>query len=144
MKEIVLFQNEKEVKFGKVLCFILPTYLTSLFNTLYTIIDGIFLSNYAGPTALAAINIVYPLVNILYGIALVFATGGSSLMAIAMGSGENKEFRSRNSRAERGRISDIFLSRECASPGGFLFDRKWSNFLSNKKSLFHFKYMKQA
>lgn len=57
---------------------------------------------------------------------------------------KNKEFRSRNSRAERGRISDIFLSRECASPGGFLFDRKWSNFLSNKKSLFHFKYMKQA
>lgn len=47
---------------------------------------------------------------------------------------KNKEFRSRNSRAERGRISDIFLSRECASPGGFLFDRKWSNFLSNKKS----------
>lgn len=91
MKEIVLFQTEKEVKFGKVLCFILPTYLTSLFNTLYTIIDGIFVSNYAGSTALAAINIVYPLVNILYGIALAFATGGSSLMAIAMGSGDQKK-----------------------------------------------------
>ena len=36
----------------------------------------------------------------------------------------NKEFSLRISRAERGRISDIFLSRECASPGGFLFDRK--------------------
>lgn len=91
MKENVLLQNEKEVKFGKVLCFILPTYLTSLFNTLYTIIDGIFVSNYAGSTALAAINIVYPLVNILYGIALVFAIGGSSLMAIAMGSGDQKK-----------------------------------------------------
>ncbi len=76
--------------FGAVLLFALPTWLTSLFNTLYTIVDGIFVSRYAGTDALAAINTVYPLVNILTAAALLFATGGSAIAAIALGSGDQK------------------------------------------------------
>jgi hypothetical protein len=72
--------------FGAVLLFALPTWLTSLFNTLYTIVDGIFVSRYAGTDALAAINTVYPLVNILTAAALLFATGDSAIAAIALGS----------------------------------------------------------
>jgi Na+-driven multidrug efflux pump len=85
MNHNLLFSSEQDVRFGKVLRFILPTYLTSLFNTLYTIVDGIFVSQYVGTNALAAINIVYPIVNILTGIALVFATGGSAKAAISIG-----------------------------------------------------------
>lgn len=77
MENTLIFASEKEVRFGKLLKFIIPTYLTSLFNTVYTIIDGIFVSAYVGTNALAAINIVYPIVNVLTGIALVFATGGN-------------------------------------------------------------------
>ena len=77
MENTLIFTSEKEVRFGKLLKFIIPTYLTSLFNTVYTIIDGIFVSAYVGTDALASINIVYPIVNVLTGIALVFATGGS-------------------------------------------------------------------
>lgn len=91
MNPTIQFQNEKEIRFITVLRFILPTYLTYLFNTLYTIVDGIFVSNYAGNNALAAINIVYPLVNILFGIALAFAAGGSSLMVISMGSNDKNQ-----------------------------------------------------
>ena len=72
MENTLIFASEKEVQFGKLLKFIIPTYLTSLFNTVYTIIDGIFVSAYVGTNALAAINIVYPIVNVLTGIALVF------------------------------------------------------------------------
>lgn len=43
------------------------------------------------PNALAAINVVYPLVNILYGIALAFATGGSALAALHIGGKKNDE-----------------------------------------------------
>ena len=71
--------------------FIIPTYLTSLFTTVYTIVDGIFVSAYVGTNALAAINVVYPLVNILYGIALAFATGGSALAALHNGGKKNDE-----------------------------------------------------
>lgn len=90
MKNQLIFTSEKEVRFGKVLRFILPTYLTSLFNTLYTIVDGIFVSHYVGTNALAAINIVYPIVNILTGIALIFATGGSAMSAISIGANQKK------------------------------------------------------
>ena len=72
MENTLIFTSEKEVRFGKLLKFIIPTYLTSLFNTVYTIIDGIFVSAYVGTDALASINIVYHIVNVLTGIALVF------------------------------------------------------------------------
>lgn len=70
---------------GKIIRFIFPTYLTSLFTTLYTIMDGVFVSTYVGTDALAAINIVYPIVNLLSGLSLMFAVGGSTLAAIALG-----------------------------------------------------------
>lgn len=76
---------------GKIFRFILPTYLTSLFTTLYTIIDGIFVSAYVGTDALAAINVVYPIVNLLTGLALMFAVGGSTLAAIALGSRDHNK-----------------------------------------------------
>lgn len=46
MQNLTIFLSEKNIRFGKVLRFVLPTYLTSLFNTLYTIVDGIFVSQY--------------------------------------------------------------------------------------------------
>lgn len=61
MESILIFNSEKDVRFKKLLKFIIPTYLTSLFTTVYTIIDGIFVSAYVGTNALASINIVFPL-----------------------------------------------------------------------------------
>lgn len=85
MNKILTFSSASDVRLVKVLRFIVPTYLTSLFSTLYTIVDGIFVSSYVGTNALAAINIVYPIVNILTGIALIFATGGSTVAALLIG-----------------------------------------------------------
>ena len=90
MKDTLTFNSEKDVRFSRILRFIIPTYLTSLFNTVYTIIDSIFVSGYVGTNALAAINIVYPIVNILTGIALIFATGGSSITALYIGGNEKE------------------------------------------------------
>ena len=90
MQNTLIFHSKKDVRFSKILRFIIPTYLISLFNTVYTIIDGIFVSGYVGTNALAAINIVYPIVNILTGIALIFATGGSSITALYIGGGEKE------------------------------------------------------
>ena len=90
MEKTLIFQSVEEIRLNKLLRFIIPTYLTSLFTTVYTIVDGIFVSAYVGTNALAAINVVYPLVNILYGIALAFATGGSALAALHIG-GKRKE-----------------------------------------------------
>ncbi len=88
MGKLLIFNSTKEIRFINIIKFIIPTYLTSLFNTVYTIVDGIFVSKYVGTDALAAINIVYPIVNILTGIALAFSTGGSAIAAIYIGSGK--------------------------------------------------------
>lgn len=90
MENILIFKDGKNINFLRVLKFIIPTYLTVLFTTLYTIVDGIFVSKYVGTNALAAINIVYPIVNLLTGIALMFAVGGSSMASIYLG-GNKKE-----------------------------------------------------
>lgn len=85
METNTILKTVQDVRIRKIIRFILPTYFTSLFNTLYTIFDGIYVSRYVGTDSLAAINTVYPLVNILTGIALAFATGGSALAAISIG-----------------------------------------------------------
>lgn len=89
MEKTLIFRSVDEIRLKKLLRFIIPTYLTSLFTTVYTIVDGIFVSAYVGTNALAAINVVYPLVNILYGIALAFASGGSALAALHIGGKKN-------------------------------------------------------
>ena len=85
MDQGMMFHSEQEVRFLKLLKYMIPTYLTSLFNTVYTIIDGMFVAAYVGTNGLAAINIVYPIVNVLTGIALAFATGGSAITALYIG-----------------------------------------------------------
>lgn len=93
MTEAVFFKEVEEVKPGKLGRFVLPTYLTSLFNTVYTIVDGIFVAAYVGSNALAAINLVYPLVNILTAVALAFGAGGSALATL--GGAKDKQRASR-------------------------------------------------
>lgn len=91
MEKLLIFESARDVRFTKVLKFIIPTYLTSLFNTVYTIVDGIFVSSCVGTNALASINIVYPIVNVLTGIALAFATGGSAVTALHIGGKREEE-----------------------------------------------------
>lgn len=91
MEKSLVFTSVDKVRFGKVLRYIIPTYLTSLFNTLYTMVDGMFVSSYVGTNALASINIVYPIVNILTGIALIFGAGGSAMTALLIGAQKRAE-----------------------------------------------------
>ena len=65
--------------------FALPSIGMMLVISLYTLTDGIFIGRYAGPTALAASNIVYPAVNLAWGIAIMLASGGSALVAKTLG-----------------------------------------------------------
>lgn len=47
----------------------------------YTITDGIFISRFLGDNALSAVNIVYPVINIVLAIGVMLATGGSAVVA---------------------------------------------------------------
>lgn len=56
-----------------------------VFTSLYTIVDGIFIANYAGESSFAAVNLVFPFVFIIGSIGFIFGTGGSALVAKMLG-----------------------------------------------------------
>lgn len=71
--------------FAKLLRFTLPSVLMMIFTSIYSIVDGLFVSNYVGATPFAAINIVFPFLMILAAVGFMFSTGGSALIAKTLG-----------------------------------------------------------
>ena len=85
--------NELAKKFTKmdIIKFTLPNMVMLVFMSLYTIIDGMFISRYAGEIALSSTNMYYPVMSLQYGIGIMLGTGGSAVVAIKLGSGRTKE-----------------------------------------------------
>lgn len=74
--------------YGKLLRFTFPAMVMMVFTSLYGVVDGLFVTNYVGKSALAAINFVYPILNILATFGYMFGAGGSALVAKTMGEGK--------------------------------------------------------
>lgn len=79
----------KKSSFLEFLKLVSPAIISMVFISLYTIIDGIFVSQLVGSDALASINIILPIINVIFGIGIMMATGGSAIVAIRLG--EKKE-----------------------------------------------------
>ena len=79
----------------KLLRFAAPSIIMMMFMSLYTIIDGMFVSRFVGSNALSATNIVYPVVNIMIAIATMLATGGNAIISKYLGEGKKKEAKER-------------------------------------------------
>ena len=86
----------KETKYGGIIMikeffkYALPSAVAMFVSSLYTIIDGIFVGQGVGDSALAAVNIVMPFTIMLFGIATMFAVGGGDLVSKNIGS-NNKD-----------------------------------------------------
>ncbi len=76
---------------GKLFKFVLPTIFAVLLASLYSIVDGIFVSNFGGTTAFAAINQVSPVFMIVAAIGFMFGTGGSALVGKVLGEGDHEK-----------------------------------------------------
>lgn len=63
----------------------IPSALAMFISSLYTVIDGIFVGQGVGDTALAAVNIVLPFTVMLFGLASMFAIGGGALVSKNIG-----------------------------------------------------------
>ena len=75
----------------KFLGYAIPSALAMFVSSLYTIIDGIFVGQGVGDSALAAVTIVMPLTIMLFGIATMFAVGGGALVSKNFGAGEDEK-----------------------------------------------------
>lgn len=77
--------------YGRLIHFTLPSIGMMIFMSIYGVVDGFFVSNYAGKTPFAAINLIYPLLSIFSTVGFIFGTGGSALVAKAFGEGDREK-----------------------------------------------------
>ena len=74
--------------YQKLLRFVFPSIVMMIFTSIYGVVDGLFVSNFAGKTAFAAINLVMPFIMVLGGIGFMIGTGGTALVSKVFGEGE--------------------------------------------------------
>lgn len=70
--------------------FLLPSVSAMWVFSIYTMVDGIFVGKGVGHTALAAVNISMPFINIVFGISLLMSIGASTMVSMCMGKGDLK------------------------------------------------------
>ena len=82
MMEELFSKKQNYVQFIK---YVTPSIATMIFLSFYTTIDGFFVSRFVNSNAIASINIVIPLTCIVFGIAVMLATGSGALVGIKLG-----------------------------------------------------------
>lgn len=76
--------------YSKLIRFTLPSIAMMIFTSIYGVVDGFFVSNFAGKTPFSAINIIWPFLMIMATVGFMFGTGGTAIVAKTFGEG-NKE-----------------------------------------------------
>ena len=76
--------------FGTLLKYVAPSIGTLLLTSVYGIVDGLFVSNFAGKTAFAAVNFIMPIIMILAPIGLMVGTGGNAVVSKTRGEGNGE------------------------------------------------------
>ena len=82
---------EKPVTLSNTLKFAVPTIAMTVFMSFYTMVDGLFVSNLIGTSALSAINLTAPIIQLVTAISTMLATGGSAVIMRKMGEQNGKE-----------------------------------------------------
>lgn len=75
----------------KLLLFAFPSIIMMVFTSLYSIVDGFFVSNFVGKTPFAAVNLIMPVIMILASVGFMFGAGGSALVSKTMGEGDHEK-----------------------------------------------------
>lgn len=76
--------------YKKLLRFTVPSIAMMVFTSIYGVVDGFFVSNFAGKTPFAAVNFIMPFLMILGAVGFMMGTGGSALIAKTMGEGDRE------------------------------------------------------
>ncbi len=77
--------------YGRLLRFTFPSIVMMIFTSIYGVVDGIFVSNFAGKTAFAAVNLIMPYLMATGVIGFMIGTGGTALISMTLGMGDNKK-----------------------------------------------------
>ncbi len=77
--------------YGRLIRFTLPSIGMMIYTSIYSVVDGFFVSNFAGKTPFAAINLIMPFLMILSTVGFMFGTGGSAIVAKTFGEGDSEK-----------------------------------------------------
>ena len=77
--------------YKKLLRFVLPSILMMIFTSIYSVVDGLFVSNFVGTTAFAAVNLIYPLTMMMSSVGFMLGTGGTAIIGKALGEGRKED-----------------------------------------------------
>lgn len=75
--------------YRKLLRFVMPSIMMMVFLSIYCVVDGFFVANYAGKLEFAALNFVLPYLTAVWAIGLMIGAGGSALVAKTIGEGRH-------------------------------------------------------
>ena len=76
--------------YKKLFRFTLPSIVMMIFSSIYGVVDGLFVSHFAGKAEFTAVNFIMPFLMILGAFGFVFGAGGSALIAKTAGEGDKK------------------------------------------------------
>lgn len=79
-----------QFSYGRLVKFTLPSIAMMIVTSIYGIVDGFFVSNFAGKTPFAAINLIMPVLMVLGIIGFMFGTGGTALVSLTYGEGDKE------------------------------------------------------
>lgn len=77
--------------YKRLLKFTWPSVAMMIFTSIYGVVDGFFVSNFAGKTPFAAVNLIMPFLMMVATVGFMFDTGGTAIVAKTMGEGEQKK-----------------------------------------------------
>lgn len=77
--------------YKKLFKFVWPSIVMMVFVSIYSVVDGFFVSNYAGEVQFAAINFIFPFIMMLTSIGFMIGTGGSALVGKTLGEQKQKK-----------------------------------------------------
>ncbi|MBR2644326.1 MAG: MATE family efflux transporter [Clostridia bacterium] len=71
--------------YGRLLRFTLPSIAMMIFTSIYGVVDGYFVSNFAGKTPFSAVNLIMPFIMIVSTVGFMLGTGGTALVSKTFG-----------------------------------------------------------
>lgn len=77
--------------YNKLLRFVFPSIIMMVFTSIYSVVDGLFVSNFAGKTAFAAVNLIMPVLMGMGTVGFLIGTGGSAVVAKTLGEGKREK-----------------------------------------------------
>ena len=83
-------QLSDHFSYKRLLRFVAPSILMLLCTSVYSIVDGFFVSNYVGKTPFAALNLVMPVLMGVGTLGFMAGTGGSAVVSMTLGEGKKE------------------------------------------------------